>query len=78
MGFKTTKGVAVFYCFENTGYYSLKLALYLGSQKIIYVEESPLNIKRSSGIVKEKTDKLDAALIARYAWLFQLLWHSTI
>ena len=68
---KTTKGVAVFYCFENTGYYSLKLALYLDSQNIIYVEESPLKIKRSSGIVKEKTDELDAALIARYAWLYR-------
>ena len=26
---KVSKGVLVFYCFENTGYYSLKLALYL-------------------------------------------------
>ena len=68
---KITKGDSVFYCFENTGYYSLKLALYLDSQKIVYVEESPLKIKRSSGIVKEKTDKLDAVLIARYAWLYR-------
>ena len=68
---KATKGVAVFYCFENTGYYSLKLALYLSSQSIVYVEESPLKIKRSSGVVKEKTDRLDAELIARYAWLYR-------
>ena len=68
---KTTKGIAVFYCFENTGYYSLKLALYLSSQSIVYVEESPLKIKRSSGVVKEKTDRLDAELIARYAWLYR-------
>ncbi|CAN0599505.1 unnamed protein product, partial [Ectocarpus sp. 12 AP-2014] len=68
---KTTKTLDVFYCFENTGYYSLKLALYLDGQNIIYVEESPLKIKRSSGIVKEKTDELDAALIARYAWLYR-------
>jgi len=52
---KATKESAVFYCFENTGYYSLKLALYLHSKKVIYVEESPLKIKRLSGIVKEKT-----------------------
>ena len=71
MGFKTTKTTAVFYCFENTGYYSLKLALYLSSQSIVYIEESPLKIKRSSGIVKEKTDELDASLIARYAWLYR-------
>jgi len=68
---KQTKASRVFYCFENTGYYSLKLALFLDSQSIIYVEESPLKIKRSSGIIKEKTDKLDAALIARYAWLYR-------
>lgn len=61
----------VFYCFENTGYYSLKLALYLHSKEIVYVEESPLKIKRSSGVVKEKTDRLDACLIARYAWLYR-------
>ena len=68
---KETKTSKVFYCFENTGYYSLKLALYLHSQDIVYVEESPLKIKRSSGIVKEKTDVLDACLIARYAWLYR-------
>ncbi len=68
---KVTKASNVFYCFENTGYYSLKLALYLHSQDIVYVEESPLKIKRSSGIVKEKTDRLDARLIARYAWFYR-------
>jgi transposase len=61
----------VFYCFENTGYYSLKSALCLSSRSIVYVEESPLKIKRSSGIVKEKTDRIDAVLIARYAWLYR-------
>ena len=35
---KVTKASKVFYCFENTGYYSLKLALYLDSQSIVYVE----------------------------------------
>jgi transposase len=68
---KVTTIAEVFYCFENTGYYSLKLALYLSSQNIVYVEESPLKIKRSSGVVKEKTDRLDASLIARYAWLYR-------
>jgi len=68
---KSTKEYPVFYCFENTGYYSLKLALYLNSKDVVYVEESPLKIKRSSGIVKEKTDRLDASLIARYGWLYR-------
>ncbi len=68
---KVTEDSKVFYCFENTGYYSLKLALYLHSQAIVYVEESPLKIKRSSGVVKEKTDRIDSSLIARYAWLYR-------
>ncbi len=36
--FKQTKGVSVFYCFENTGNYSLKLASYLSLKGIAYVE----------------------------------------
>jgi transposase len=59
----------IFYCFENTGNYSLKLAIFLTNKSLEYVEENPLSIKRSSGIVRGKTDKLDAAMIARYAWL---------
>ena len=58
-----------FYCFENTGTYSSNLGVYLSENGLDYVEESPLKIKRSSGIVRGKTDKLDAAMIARYAWI---------
>jgi transposase len=58
-----------FFCFENTGLYSASLSVYLSENEINYVEESALAIKRSVGIVRGKTDKLDAAMIARYAWL---------
>ncbi len=58
-----------FICFENTGHYSTNLSTYLSEKAIDYVEQSPLAIKRSAGIVRGKTDKLDAAMIARYAWL---------
>lgn len=58
-----------FLCFENTGHYSTNLSVYLSERDIDYVEESPLAIKRSVGIVRGKTDRLDAAMIARYAWL---------
>ncbi len=68
---KKTKGVSVFYCFENTGNYSMKLAIYLSYKGISYVEESPIKIKRSSGLVREKTDKVDSGIIARYAWLYR-------
>ncbi|MEM9078828.1 MAG: IS110 family transposase [Bacteroidota bacterium] len=64
-----TKGKSFFYCFENTGNYSLKLSCYLSSKQVDYVEENPLKIKRSLGLVREKTDKVDSRLIARYAWL---------
>lgn len=66
-----TKGARVFYCFENTGNYSLKLASYFSFKGVPYVEESPIRIKRSSGLVREKTDKLDSGIIARYAWLYR-------
>lgn len=58
-----------FFCFENTGHYSTNLSVYLSENNIDYVEESPLAIKRSVGIIRGKTDKLDSAMIARYAWL---------
>ncbi|MAO09893.1 MAG: hypothetical protein CMC07_03120 [Flavobacteriaceae bacterium] len=60
---------ACFFCFENTGHYSTNLSVYLSENNIDYVEESPLAIKRSVGIVRGKTDRLDSAMIARYAWL---------
>jgi len=58
-----------FFCFENTGHYSTNLGVYLSQKGVDYVEESPLAIKRSAGIVRGKTDRLDAGMIARYAWL---------
>lgn len=58
-----------FLCFENTGHYSTKLSVYLSENNYDYVEESPLAIKRSAGIVGGKTDRLDAGMIAIYAWL---------
>lgn len=58
-----------FVCFEDTGHYSTNLGIYLSEFSMDYVEENPLAIKRSTGIVRGKTDRLDAAMIARYAWL---------
>ena len=58
-----------FFCFEDTGHYSTNLAVFMSENSIDYIEENPLAIKRSSGIVRGKTDRLDAAMIARYAWI---------
>jgi transposase len=56
-------------CFENTGYYSTCLAIYLAEMHYDYVQEHPLQIKRSIGFRRGKSDKTDATDIARYAWL---------
>lgn len=58
-----------FVCFENTGYYSLALAVFLEQNNIPFSMVSPLQIKRSLGLVRGKSDTIDAAKIARYGWL---------
>ncbi len=58
-----------FVCFENTGYYSLALAVFLLEQHIVFAMVSPLQIKRSLGLVRGKNDVIDAGQIARYGWL---------
>ena len=62
---------AYFFCFENTGNYSLKLSLYLTEYGVSYVEESPMRIKRSTGLTRAKTDKLDSYMIARFGWMYR-------
>jgi len=47
----------------------LNLSKFLADRVITYVEENALTIKRSSGIVRTKTDNMDAVMIARYGWL---------
>lgn len=56
-------------CFENTGYYSLALAVFLQQNDILFSMVSPLQIKRSLGLVRGKSDLIDASQIARYGWL---------
>jgi transposase len=56
-------------CFEHTGWYCLMLSHYLYRSKIPYHCVNPLEIKRSIGFKRGKSDKSDAFEIARYAWL---------
>ncbi|HEY4965672.1 MAG TPA: transposase [Puia sp.] len=58
----------VLICFEHTGMYSLTLALYLEESQCVFAMISPLEIKRSLGIVRGKNDKVDARRIAEYAY----------
>lgn len=53
-------------CMENTGVYTMPLWEYLVTHKIPTVVESALQINRSMGIRRGKSDKTDAQIIARY------------
>jgi transposase len=53
-------------CMEHTGVYGMPLWEYLVSQKLDFVVETGLQIRQSMGIRRDKSDKADADLIARY------------
>jgi transposase len=55
------------FCMEHTGVYSMPLCRFLGEQRLDHVLESALQISRSLGIRRGKSDRADAADIARYA-----------
>lgn len=59
------------FCGEHTGLCSVGLSSYLIQKKMFIWLENPLQIKRSSGIKREKTDKTDSLDIAYYAYRFQ-------
>src|SRR6187402_942319 len=58
-------------CMEHTGLYTRLLVHYLISREVAIWLESSLQIKRSQGLVRGKSDRIDAQRIARYAHLYQ-------
>jgi len=54
--------------FENTGMYSYNIAVYFENQDFNYVMLPGLELKRTLGIVRGKSDAVDARHIARYAY----------
>lgn len=58
-----------FVVMEHTGRYSLRFESFLRKAGINYCKISALQIKRSLGVVRGKTDKVDAERIAEYGWL---------
>lgn len=56
-----------FFCFENTGVYSVPLSLFLSQQEYDYSEVAALEIKKSKGITRGKNDATDARDIAFYS-----------
>ena len=58
-------------CMENTGIYSLELNCFLHEKGIWQCLENALQIKRSMGVLRGKSDKADSKTIALYAYRFQ-------
>jgi transposase len=55
------------FCFEDTGIYSVPLSIYLSKKVLDYWMVSAIEIKRSKGIARGKSDKSDSKDIALYA-----------
>lgn len=60
------------FAFEHTGFYSHQLAVYLQEKGYAFVMLPGLELKRSLGISRGKSDKVDARKIAEYASLRKL------
>lgn len=60
-------GQDLWFCFEHTGNYGLLLASQLQAAGLVYSVVPALEIIRSQGLVRGKTDKIDAERIAKYA-----------
>jgi transposase len=57
-------------CMENTAIYGLELNCFLHEKNIWQSTENALQIKRSMGVVRGKSDKADCKTIALYAYRF--------
>lgn len=57
----------VLFCFENTGVYSMPLSMNLSALGLDYWVVAPIEISKSKGLVRGKSDKTDSKDIAFYA-----------
>lgn len=67
----------VLVCFEHTGLYSLSLSVYLEEASIPFAMVPALQLKRSLGISRGKSDRVDARRIAEYAYLYREMLQPT-
>ncbi len=58
----------IFFCFENTGRYSRLLSVFLEENNFPFLMANALDIKKSMGLKRGKSDIKDAKTIAIYAW----------
>src|SRR5512133_2325998 len=68
----------LFFCFENTGRYSHLLSVFLTENNISFTMVNPLDLKKSMGLKRGKSDKKDAKTIAIYAWKNRDLLQPTV
>lgn len=54
---------------EYTGIYTYQVERFLEQQNIRFVKRPALDIKRSLGMVRGKSDKVDARFISKYGWM---------
>jgi transposase len=66
--FENCQAEEVLFCFEDTGIYSMPLAYYLSDKKMTYWQVAAMEVKRSKGITRGKSDKIDSKDIAFYAY----------
>ena len=64
---KKYAGSELWFCFEHTGNYGLLLCSILQGKGVRYSLVPALEVKRSLGITRGKTDQLDAKRLAEYA-----------
>jgi len=58
----------LFFCYENTGRYSRLLSAFFTETGINYAMVPAMEIKKSLGLKRGKSDRADARAIANYAW----------
>lgn len=59
----------LFVVMEYTGIYTYGVERFLAAHNIRYVKRPALDIKRSVGMVRGKSDKADACFISKYGWM---------
>jgi transposase len=67
----------VLFCFEDTGIYGLPLIYYLSDNELNYWQRPSVEIKRSRGITRGKSDKIDSKDIAFYAFTHKYKFQSS-
>lgn len=70
LGERGFSGLEVLFCMEHTGRYCLPFLEVAAVRKVSVWVELPVQIKKSQGLTRGKTDQWDAVRIARYAYRF--------